>query len=58
MTKLEEYLKQNFEKGSYEYWITVIQDSEGKVHLYIHPLNLDGETLAFVAEGNYLIPNI
>ncbi|EIJ79144.1 hypothetical protein PB1_16344 [Bacillus methanolicus PB1] len=55
MTKnLEQYLKENLEKGVIDHAIRVTKDSLGTVTFYIHPVNADGDTLDFIVQGNKL----
>lgn len=54
MKTLDSYLKENFAKGVIDHAIRAHVDDEGWVTFYIHPLNVDGETLDFSVTANNL----
>jgi hypothetical protein len=52
---LEEYLARDHARHVIDHTIRC-HVHNGKVTFYIHPNNVDGETLDFEVEGNRLIP--
>jgi hypothetical protein len=53
---LEQYLRENVEKGAIDHSIRATITSEGNVEFYIHPLNVSGDTLDFMVCNNALVP--
>lgn len=54
MKNLQDYLEKNAENGVIDFRIRA-NPVNGAVHIYIHPLGVDGETLDFYSKGNALI---
>lgn len=49
---LEEYLQKNMQKHVVDHAVRAYIDSDGQLSFYIHPFNVDGETLYFAVEEN------
>lgn len=57
MKTLEDYLKENKDKAFLDHSLKFnFIDEDGRVHVYIHPLSVDGDTLDFIVKDNKLIP--
>lgn len=54
MKSLEQYLRENVQKGAIDHIIRASVDSDGLVTFYIHPHGVDGDTLDFSVDGNQL----
>lgn len=54
MKTLAEYLKENFDRDVIDHSIRAHVDDQGWVTFYIHPTNVDGETLDFSVTANNL----
>jgi hypothetical protein len=56
-TKLKEYLQKDFERGVIDHEIRVTHiDDEGNPHFYLHPKDVDGDTMDYVANGGLCTP--
>jgi hypothetical protein len=57
MQNLEQYLRDTQEQAFLGYQLKIgYKDAEGRIHIYIHPNSVSGETLDFIVDGNTLIP--
>ena len=54
MKTLEQYLRENVQKGAIDHMIRASVDSDGWVTFYIHPHGVDGDTLDFSVSGDQL----
>lgn len=54
MKILEQYLRENHEKGVIDHVIRAQVNNDGWVSFYIHPHGIDGETLDFDVNDNQL----
>lgn len=53
---LEEYLKQNFDKGIIDHAIRANKDGDGSITFYIHPNGFSGDTLDYAVNGDEIMP--
>ena len=51
---LEQFLRENINKGQIDFSIRASIDSLGNISFYVHPANTGGDTLDFVVNGNKL----
>jgi hypothetical protein len=56
MKTLEQYLRENYEKGVIDHVIRVTSVGDGGAAIYIHPQDADGDTLDFAVLDNELLP--
>ena len=56
MKTLKQYFLENFKNGIIEHIIRSSVDDEGNASFYIHPSNIEGDTLDFLVCSNTLIP--
>jgi hypothetical protein len=54
MKDLETYLRDNEGKGCIEHVLRISPSADGRLHIYIHPAGVDGDTLDFYVMGNTL----
>lgn len=52
----EKFLSDVLDKGHCDFSLMAKKSQQGEVTFYIHPNNIDGETVDFVVQGNTLIP--
>lgn len=53
---LETYLRENCRRNAIDHSIRAMCDDAGNVSFYIHPANVNGDTLDFAVNGNELLP--
>jgi len=56
MKNLEQYMKENFEKGAIDHALRAHVNAAGDVTFYIHAAGHNSDTLDFKVEENNLIP--
>lgn len=54
---LEDYLRDDYQRGVIDHAIRASVDDEGVVTFYIHPHGKDGDTMDFEVHRNRLMPN-
>ena len=51
---LSEYFEDNIKSNVIDHVIRASKDSYGNITFYIHPINVSGDTLDFIVDGNNL----
>lgn len=54
MKNLQQYLQGNLDRNVIDHALRAHSMEDGRIHFYIHPDGVDGDTLDFIVDGNQI----